>query len=1154
MQPNFPIRVFLSVFVVTISVGWSESAVGQDAPQDYQDWPAGVEARRDLSRKRSYDYEFSRISVQTLQTWLGRIGIEIPVDLDGELSGWVWVQRSANGWLDIGNYKLEGEIRSPDLKIDKWLIKEARVRFGYAGGNWYVGKISGEFRSVGGGSSIGIADANAKILTASNSVVEIAAKVDRIDLKALLGSFGLEIDIENSGGSVSLVGAVPIANISDLSKWKASAEVAVDDVVLPWIESRGKAFASLKLDDAKWEVTDSRVKVAGQDVKLAGTGVLNADLPFELSLVSSDIDASQLLRQLKNPDLAKQLDGSIQLTAKVDGTQSRGIAHAVATIESAFLDVRSQPIKNLKVVADYTPARIQLDIATAELAGGTVGGFAAWQNANDVIRGIPSEAALKIKTVELDDLVLVELPIPIGGQASGVLSFGTKKRDGLDDWNSSGQLQVDSFKAAGTGFGDAKLAWTKELNSGELLGNVNLHQGNGSIVSNVSVEFDNQPGSTMRATTLRQYRAEGQLKSYDFVARIGTGPAGVIPMRLLGRFDISGSPAEWLEQGEATLSNSLAKIGDRLLRLELMDVSFNESEYRVERFRLLDPDGRIAGAASLRRDNAGEHLLRLRLIDVPLNTYLERIVPTSLSSFDGVASLDFELRKNAASDDLLCDWTGGMRGNLSSLKYKGNAIGELDFQGDIDDDLVTANVDGQIIGGVAKGTLILPLSVFDKTPASNSVPARTEVKIASVQAQRLAGLLFESPLARKIAGSISVEFSAAASSYSNLEVVGKIQLPLIKYQSNTIARDLTANLRYSGNKLSVARLSGGFAGGRIDAQGYLKLDQEDISTLGGGRINFVAQRLDANRLVSIVDSDYAKHYEGSLDYRGTAVYHRGIQLAGSATARNAKLFGIPIQVARGKLRTEFTKLGGFSRAVSRDLHGSAVGGSFAAALDIRRGTKYTLKTSGNVSRGKLEQLGRAIGFERIVGSGVFNGSFDLSSNQIQSIRALTGGLKIDFENGDVNSIPLLSSIDRFVPLSQFGSTDIENGRLNARVGQGQLRISDLIVNSNAFLLAANGNAALDGSRLDLDLVVQTGGGVQQQLTLNAIDRLLLFSVPQVAAVSELNELIRNRSVFLHVAGSTSRPVIQPKTAQTAAKAFVENLGREILGTSPNVKQ
>ncbi len=195
---------------------------------------------------------------------VGRVGIEVPVQLDGKLSGWIWVQRSADGWFDFSNYNLEGEINSPALNIDEWLVKEARVRFGYSGGNWYVGKIAGEIRTTGDAAPIGIADAKARLLTASNSNAEIAAKVDSIDLQALLRAFGLDVEIRNSGGSLLIAGSFPVAAASDLSTWTAKANVALDNITTPWIESEGKAFASLELRSGSWKFTDGALKSPGR--------------------------------------------------------------------------------------------------------------------------------------------------------------------------------------------------------------------------------------------------------------------------------------------------------------------------------------------------------------------------------------------------------------------------------------------------------------------------------------------------------------------------------------------------------------------------------------------------------------------------------------------------------------------------------------------------------------------------------------------------------------------------------------------------------------------------------------------------------------------------------------------------------------------------
>ncbi len=136
-------------------------------------------------------------------------------------------------------------------------------------------------------------------------------------------------------------------------------------------------------------------------------------------------------------------------------------------------------------------------------------------------------------------------------------------------------------------------------------------------------------------------------------------------------------------------------------------------------------------------------------------------------------------------------------------------------------------------------------------------------------------------------------------------------------------------------------------------------------------------------------------------------------------------------------------------------------------IRVRGGASYGLSANVQVRRGKMEQLGRALGFERLIGSENFNGVLVLDSRDAGSLSALTGRVQIDFENGDAQSVPLLAELNRIVPLMQLASTDITSGRMSARIGQGLLRIDDVLLNSEAFWIAGNGSASLSSGNLNL---------------------------------------------------------------------------------------
>jgi hypothetical protein len=1146
-------QLVLTVIPILLAILINAAAtVSAGCQIDSDDWPAGVVRRDELSQDRSFSYDFTNISVRTLQTWLARIRVELPVELDGDLAGWVWVQRSPDKWFDFSNYRLEGEIRSPELKIDKWSVGDAEVRFGFAEGNWYIGKLSGEIQAPDDQSRIGLASANAKILTAATKTFELGIQIDQIDLKSLLKSFQIDLAIKNTGGSVKLSAEAPIANASDLTKWNATTALRIDEVELPWVESPSRAFATVNLVDGAWKLDKGQLTVAGQDLTLAGEGRLEAEFPFELSLSGRNIELSQLLQQLKNDELAAQLAGAIKLDAQATGSQSKGVESAMAVFQSDRLLVNSQAVSEIAARIGYTPAGIRLDLDSAAVSRGILKGSAAWRDVQQLSQGIPSAASIEISGLDLEQIAWLNLPVKVRGQATGKIDFETQPRDVGVDWSSKGRLQIDGLEAAGTGFGETRLEWNKEFLADKLAGTFSVSQGSGSLEGKVTATLADDPGTRLLGTKLVQYRAEGQLRDYDVLARYGSEPTSEIPVRANGDFDVTGSPANWLERGTVQFSNSAAKVGERLLRMEMADLSFTAEEFRLERFRLLDPIGRIAGAASIRRNNLGEHLLRLRVIDVDLRPYVEAFGPETLRSLDGKLSIEMELRNDAASKSLIENWNGQWQGSLTGLMFQGQPVGDLDLRGSLVDQILSATATGQLLGGEAQATLRFPLAIVSNEPTTNSDPANLQVQLVNLQIERLARLVWKPNVAQQTGGTVALKLSAIGHTLQDVAITTQIEMPKLMYRQEVLARNLDAQIGFTGNTLQVENLSGGFAGGRIDARGQLQLDAGLANPVSTGKISFAARRIDAGSIMGLLGPEYSEYFSGVINYQGTATFHRGVQTRGVAVLEKAILFGLPIQIARGDVQTELGPDFEFRELVCNDLHGTAIGGSFVAELAIKGGTRISLNTNGRVTRGKLEQLSQALGFQQIVGSGTFDGRFALQSPQIESISAISGGLRIDFESGDVQSIPVISSLSRFVPLAQFASTDIESGRLDAMLGQGQLRIIDLLLTSKAFWLAASGSASLSATKLDIDAVVQTGGGVQQRATKYLIDLALVGPLPQVAVLNELNELVRNRSVFLHVGGSPSQPVIQTKTGQTAAKAFLQNFGRAQLGVTPVV--
>ncbi|HUP81080.1 MAG TPA: AsmA-like C-terminal region-containing protein, partial [Pirellula sp.] len=747
-----------------------------------------------------------------------------------------------------------------------------------------------------------------------------------------------------------------------------------------------------------------------------------------------------------------------------------------------------------------------------------------------------------------------------------------------------------------------------------------------------------------------------------------------IPIDATGSFDVQGDTTNWLASGSADLKNVKLILGERPIDIETAVLNILPDAFRIERFKLSDPIGRIAGSALIQRLNEGEHLLNLRLVDIEFARYLDTFATPVLQGVKGLASLDVRLRKAATETDLMSGWQGKLTGMLSDLQYRSMPVGELGVTASLVDETLHLEVDGEVLGGSAHAIMDLPnlsesVQSFPRLPAKlldenefvglemslhriqlsqllsfyygqqsgagvegvasldvRLRKAATETDLMSGWRGKLTGMLSDLQyrsmpvgelgvtaslgdetlhlevdgevlggsahaimdlpnlsesvqsfprLAAKLLDEnefVSIEVSlrriqlrqllslyygqqtgagfegVASFDFSNVRSQGdkgwsgRLDLPSLYFERHSLAQNLILHASYLNGILTIDKLVGGFAGGRIEATGELQL----ASSMIGGMAHFHAEKLQLGSLVALFYPKYSSHYKGNLTYRGRLQSDRHILLSGHARLINANVYDLPIEDAHGDLKVIFSQLGSLHAIESSSVTGTALGGRLDARVKIRGGARYELNTSVKIDDGRLDELSRSLGFQRILGTGKFNATARIHSDNFFDLGSLTGPLRFRFERADAQSAPLISDLARLAPLTQFASTDIQYGTMDAQLGQGQARIRHFLIYSDAFTLAAQGYAGLASRRLDLDAILQNGGGIEQQLTQSATQKLLSLSLPQLFIFSEINDLIRNRAVYFHVGGTTQHPSIQPRPISTLAKALIQNIERELF--------
>jgi hypothetical protein len=395
----------------------------------------------------------------------------------------------------------------------------------------------------------------------------------------------------------------------------------------------------------------------------------------------------------------------------------------------------------------------------------------------------------------------------------------------------------------------------------------------------------------------------------------------------------------------------------------------------------------------------------------------------------------------------------------------------------------------------------------------------------------------------KYAGTTNLNFNASYATLGTPLFDASLEIPSFLFERHSLAQRLRGVVRYQDGRLSIEKFDGGIAGGRMEVVGSLR---ESRPGRYSGDLRFDLESLQLPALAAWVAPEMAEQLVGTLNYQGRALLGREILLSGAARIRDAMAYQLPIQDLRSQLRILLAYNGRLHELSARNIHGTALGGLVDGEAQLHGDSGYQLSSAIQISNGKLEQLSRALGFEYIVGTGCFDAQATLRSSDAMNLSALSGPLQIDFEGGDAQSVPLLSDLGRLLPLLQLGSTDISTGRLNAQLGQGQLRISNVFLSGDAFWLVGDGSASLTTGGLDIKALVNTGGGLDTQLAQSASQKLVAIALPQLALLGELNDLVRNRTLYLHIGGSTSHPVIQPQVAPTLARALLQNVSRRLL--------
>lgn len=1146
-------------------------------------WPASTAGRDEVEGRATAFYEFSDVQLSKIIAWIEWFRFDVPVSIDGSISGWVAVESLGSNWLSVGNYRLEGNLQSNALMLSDWTISNATLRFGVSEGNWYVSRIAGSAKKEE--KEIGRLFAHAKIGFQKNNRILMEGNLDGVELTPFLEFL---LPIANLSGTVEATEFsldIPLNSASDLKTWSAS--VLLKNLIVSTAQSWALNNAenasatqltsmaersTLVLDNGQWRLDETKIALAEQKFTVGAFGEIAASYSFRVNFQSDQVKLQSALLSTGFGE-SLNLGGDAEIQAHLEGDAVVGIKNADVSLTSKEISVGELTVNGIELLAKLRGNSLSLVCQNSRFASGVVKAVVNW---NDWRKAsvFPQKLHLDVTGIDLAQLHAIS---PSKLQASGLADIQLRfdqqdpqepRRDVLttsapphSSWTTEARVSLRRNRLCNVPLNDFLIEIAKPID------NEYLRARCFSPDNRVDIEFQARVPEILDTDVQWQKILTDCSVHFDLVdfgllvpKNLFSNPGERGPHEKL---QVSASGNGWAKgesisdwtHGSADLETLSVNAGVSQIDLQDVLLQFSKDEIRLSRFKLSIPNNNssIVGSAafprSQREEKAQVSRLNLRVNEWCLNSignWAHELSSGTVSQDVIGGTIDGRLRLNKTGSvwDWKQGWDGSLEGSLANFELRKAAIGDLSLKATITQGQLSA-----ILGGdVFEGQLDCELSALRF--ANKIEVGQVNLSIRGVQIGKMLPVLTDAD-SRRFQGSLNLDASTTGGPLPSTVWKISSSIPRLISDGRVLANSLQTRLTFSDARIRIQKLTGGLAEGSIDAVGFLELPRTDrAASQIIGRIDVAGSELELATLLTSIAPDLAKNVKGTASFRGAIVGGRHITFTGPVAIRRGEIQRIPIQELQGNVRAELLSNGRGFVVKSNNLRGTALGGRVEAALSLRNGSSTQMNSKLRLHDACMDQMSKALGFNHIVGTGRFDLDSRIVAKRLRTIADLNGELHFEFGNGDAQSFPIVGDLGQFAPAIRLSSTQIRSGILDAKIGGGQLRIVDLVLDGSAFWLVADGSVGLNSGRLDLTSVLHTGGGLTEDIAADRGGALLATFLPQTLILTELNRLINNRTIFFHIGGTANKPVIQPRLTQTLARLLVQRVRRQILVT-PN---
>lgn len=836
---------------------------------------------------------------------LKKVGVEVPIKLEGTVSLDVKAEIPISGDTSLKNYRIDGSLTSEKFIFENMTLLDFKALVVFRDGLLTMTELSGTIADPQKpGTFLGTASFGVEPRTELKAELKLTdIPLDEI-VKAAPSLKGL------ATGRLSGVAKVqaPADKLADPASFVASATITSDE--LSGLGRKAKNLTvQIDVKDGIATLTKAAANVEGLPIKGNGTLKLTDSFAFDATILTEPSDTAAIEKIVPEAGLPFTLTGKFDTTTKVTGTLQPLTYELGGKFNAQNLKVGEALVNKISTDWALSQTQISLKNIDAVVKDGTLKGDATVPLAD---KGDGLNANLTIVNLDLDEIV--KASPDYAGLAGGILSGKINVQAPADKLMTpvayTGSANITSPKIT---------AYKRNAKNVEIV--INVKNG----IATLSKAVGNVEGLPLAVA--------GTMKlsdKFDFAANIVTQPSDTaaiqkivpevgLPFALTGKFDTNTKVTGTLEPLAYDLSGKFngenLGVGDALIQRISTDYALTESQITLKNIDATIKDGTLKGDVAVPLSDKGKQLnVNLTLDELPLDE-LSKIAPDYADLVGGVVTGKINLQAPAGQFMTPATYTGSA--NITAPKliaYKRSAK-NVDLTITVKDGMATlskavANVEG------------LPLVMAGRMMLNDTFPFAVNIVTEPTDTAAIQKIVPEAGIPFELTGKFDTNTKVTGTLEPlTYDLKGKLNAESLKVGTATIDR-ISTEYALNETQLTLKNLDANVYKGTIKGNASVPLGD-----VGDGQFDIVFKDVDSATITKTVPSlpiklsgDISGTLEGTIP-TANAKGERPIEADLKLSAPKLNVQGIPTDKLEGSISYK-------PAHILYKLQGQTLGGTF----------------------------------------------------------------------------------------------------------------------------------------------------------------------------------------------------------------------------------